>query len=155
MKEANSADDQRILNGYTYNDGIITLPYTNLNLVENSFATKTINPNPFVVLQYAGDVELDPSIDQWFDDSTKPLLINDNTGLFTIFSSKQNVYESFSSIYNNFIINWVGTNRTFYNTKPLTNITSVESNSNVKEASVSLVVLILVHKISNCFSRNW
>ena len=137
LKEVNSADDQRILNGYTYNDGIITLPYTNLNLVENSFATKTINPNPFVVLQYAGDVELDPSIDQWFDDSTKPLLINDNTGLFTIFSSKQNVYESFSSIYNNFIINWVGTNRTFYNTKPLTNITSVESNSNVKEASVS------------------
>ena len=137
LKEVNESNDQRILNGYVYNDGIVTLPYSNLNLVQNTFATKTINPNPFVVLQYAGDVELDPSIDQWFDDATKPLLVNDNTGLFTIFSAKQNVYESFSSIYNNFVINWVGSDRTFYNTTPLTNITSVLSSSNVEEASVS------------------
>ena len=136
LVEVNPASDERVINGYSFNDGIVTLPFTNLNLVQNVFATKTTNPNPFVVLQYAGDVELDPFIDQWYDNSTEPLLVNDNTGLFTIFSAKNNVYEAFSSIYNSFIINWIGTDRTFYNIQPLTSITSENSVSSVESASV-------------------
>lgn len=137
LNELYSNNDERSLYGYTNNNGIVTLPYTNLNLVENQFATKTINPNPFVVIQYAGDGELSPEIDPWYDDSVQPIIVNDNTGLFSIFSAKENIYEGFSSIYNSFIINWVGTDRTFYNIEPLTLIDSERSGSTVEMASVS------------------
>jgi hypothetical protein len=147
LKELYSNDDERSLYGYVYNNGIVTLPYTNLNLVGNQFATKTINPNPFVVIQYAGDGELYPQIDPWYDDSVQPIVVNDNTGLFSIFSAKSDTYEGFSSIYNNFIINWVGTDRTFYNIEPLTSIDS--------ERSISTVEMALVSSSSNITPQNY
>jgi hypothetical protein len=125
------------LYGYVNNNGIVTLPFTNLNLVNNQFATKTINPNPFVVIQYAGDGELSPQIDSWYDNFVQPIVVNDNTGLFSIFSAKEDIYEGFSSIYNNFIINWVGTDRVFYNINPLTSIDSERSGATVEMALVS------------------
>ena len=137
LEEVYSSNDERSLYGYVNNNGIVTLPYTNLTLSGNQFATKTINPNPFVVIQYAGDGHLNPEIDQWYDDSVAPIAVNDNTGLFTIFSSKNDVYEAFSGIYNSFLINWVGTDRTFYNIEPLTSISSEVSESNVEKALVS------------------
>ena len=137
LEEIFTNENERSLYGYVNNNGIVTLPYTNLTLASNQFATKTINPNPFVVIQYAGDGHLIPEVDQWYDDSVTPISVNDNTGLFTIFSAKNDVYESFSSIYNSFIINWVGTNRTFYNIAPLTSISSENSESNIEMALVA------------------
>ena len=55
LEEVNTRDDQRTTAGYKRTGDRVTLPYTELDLVGNSFATKTINPNPFVVLQYVGD----------------------------------------------------------------------------------------------------
>ena len=67
LKEVNTREDQRFVSGYKKSGDIITLPYTSLNLLGNSFASKTLNPNPFVVLQYVGDATVSPNIDQWYD----------------------------------------------------------------------------------------
>jgi len=137
LREVFTTNDERSIYGYTNNNGIVTLPYTNLELVSNQFATKTINPNPFVVIQYAGDGELFPQVDTWYDSSIQPIVVNDNTGLFSIFSAKSNAEEAFSSIYNSSIINWIGTNRTFFNIDPLTQTDSEKSSANVDLALVS------------------
>ena len=60
LEEVNTRDDQRTTAGYKRVGDRVTLPYTELNLLGNNFATKTINPNPFVVLQYVGDSFIGP-----------------------------------------------------------------------------------------------
>ena len=137
LKELNTREDQRFVSGYKKSGDIITLPYTSLNLLGNSFASKTLNPNPFVVLQYVGDATVSPSIDQWYDQSVEPLVVDTNTDLYKIFIAKQDVRESFSSLYNSFIINWVGSSPSFTSINSLGQINSIESQSSVSKASVS------------------
>jgi len=137
LKEVNIREDQRIVSGYVNNNGIITLPYKEVKLLGNSNATKTINPNEFVVLQYVGDCAIFPTVDQWYDTKTAPLVVDSNTKLNTIFLAKSDVKESFSSLHNSFIINWVGTNKSFFNIESLANINSEDIKSSVSSASVS------------------
>ena len=88
VKEINTRNDQREVSGYVNNNGVLTLPFTNQRLLGNNFATKTINPNPFVVLQYVGDIAIDPNVDSWYDRSIAPLVTDNNTDLFVPFSQK-------------------------------------------------------------------
>ena len=136
LTEIYSRDYQRDIAGYVNNSDVVTLPYTDIVYANNAFATKTINPNPFVVIQYLGDASLNPNVDQWYDTTVAPLLTDNNTGLFSIFLTKD-VTESFSSIYNSFVVNWVGVNKAFYNINPLSESNSDSASSSVNNASVS------------------
>ena len=137
LEEVNTRDDQRTTSGYKRTGDRITLPFTELNLVSNSFATKTINPNPFVVLQYVGDSFIGPSVDSWYDTSTEPLVTDNNTNLYSIFLSKDSVRESLSSLYNSYKINWIGANRAFFNIGSFGDTNSSLADSSVTSASVS------------------
>jgi hypothetical protein len=137
LQEVNNREDQRIISGYVNNNGVVTLPFNEVKLLGNSNATKTINPNEFVVLQYVGDVSISPLVDQWYDTNTAPLVVDSNTQLNSIFLAKENVKESFSSLFNSFIINWVGTSKAFFNIESLANINSENIKSSVSSASVS------------------
>jgi hypothetical protein len=137
LTEVYTRSDERQNAGYQKSHEVITLPYTNTILLGNNFATKTINPNPFVVLQYVGDADISPSVDQWYNTDIVPLVTDTNTNLFTIFLAKENIKDSFSSFYNSFIVNWIGFNRNFYNISSLSSVNSQEASSNVEIASVS------------------
>lgn len=137
VKEVNTRDDQRQVSGYVNNNGVLTLPFTNQKLLGNDFATKTINPNPFVVLQYVGDLSISPSVDSWYDRSIAPLVTDNNTNLFVPFLAKDDVTTAFSSLYNSFIITWTGTERTFFNINSLSKTNSEEGASEVVDASVA------------------
>lgn len=141
LKEVNYRNEQRIVDGYVNNNGIITLPFTEVAIVKNEFATQTINPNPFGVSQYVGDAQITPNVDTWFDDSVFPNILNNDSKVFSVFYAKDSTKEGLSSIFNNYVLNWTGTNRVFYNTSPLndinfgvsatTTIASVSSSSNI------------------------
>ena len=135
--EVNVREDQRSVSGYKKVNNVVTLPYSNLNLLGNEFASTNINPNPFVVLQYVGDGELSPSIDQWYDQTEEPLVVDTNTSLFNIFLAKENVKESFSSIHNSFIVNWVGSSPSFTSINSLGEVNSQQASTKVKSASVA------------------
>ena len=137
LKEVNTRDDQRVISGYTNSNGVITLPFTSVEYASNVFATKTVNPNPFVVLQYVGDAALDPNIDQWYNSFVAPLVTENNTNLFSVFLAKQDARVAFSSIYNSFVINWVGVNKTFYNLKSFAENNGRSAESTVSSASIS------------------
>jgi hypothetical protein len=146
LLEVNTRKDQRDKDGYRNSNGVISLPFTDVVYAKNEFASKTINPNPFVILQYVGDGYLQPSIDQWYDNSVAPLITDNNTGLFSIFLAKDDIRESFASIYNSFLINWVGTNKSFYNINSL-------ANSNI-DASISSVEIASIASSSNISPQN-
>ena len=137
LEEVNTRDDQRTTSGYRRTGDRVTLPYTELKLLGNDFATKTINPNPFVVLQYVGDSFIGPSVDSWYDNSVEPLVTDNNTSLYSIFLAKNNVRESLSSLYNSYKINWIGANRAFFNIGSFSDTNSSLANSSVTSASVS------------------
>ena len=135
--EVNTREDQRAVSGYKKTNNMITLPYTNLSLLGNSFAVQTVNPTPFVVLQYVGDGDISPSIDQWYDQSKEPIIVDTNTSLFNIFIAKENVKESFSSFHNSFIVNWVGTSPSFTSINSLGEVNTQQAITKVESASVA------------------
>ena len=137
LKEVNTREDQRAVAGYMKTKNIITLPYKSLELLGNSFAFKTINPNPFVVIQYVGDAEVSPNIDQWYDQNIDPIVVDTNTSIFNIFLAKSDSKESFSSLYNSFVINWVGTSPAFTSINSLGEVNTQQATSAVTSASVA------------------
>ncbi len=160
LKEIYSRQDERQNAGYQRTGDVVTLPYTNIKLLGNDFATKTINPNPFVVLQYVGEVGITPSVDQWYDNTIVPLVSDNNTKLFSIFIAKSDIRESLSSFYNSFIVNWVGVNKAFYNIGSFadTNIesasatvtmASVASSSNISPQNNETAKGVFTNKINN------
>ena len=46
LTEVNVRDDQRAVSGYKKTGGLVSLPYTDLELLGNSSASKELNPNP-------------------------------------------------------------------------------------------------------------
>ena len=136
LEEINYRNEERITDGYTNTNGVVTLPYTSIAFVKNEFATQTINPNPFGVSQYIGDASLSPSIDQWFSDEIFPNILNNDGKVFSVFYAKENTKEGLSSIFNNYIINWIGTNRVFYNTAALNDV-NFSASATTSSASVS------------------
>ena len=136
LSEVNTKEDERVVAGYVRNGDVITLPYSELTLLENPFATKKINPNPFVVIQYVGDASLDAPVDSWYENTDAPLITDNNTQLYTIFLAKSNVREAYSSIYNSYAVNWVGSDQNFFNINSLSEINSDAVTSSVQIANV-------------------
>ena len=137
LVEVNVREDQRSVSGYKKTGSLVSLPYTDLELLGNSAASKELNPNPFVVLQYVGDGVVSPSIDQWYDQKEEPIIVDTNTTLFNIFLAKDSVEEAFSSIHNSFVVNWVGTAPSFTSINSLGEVNSQQSNSTVESAAIS------------------
>ena len=137
LKEVNTREDQRSVAGYQKSGSIITLPYSNLELLGNSFASKTLNPNPFVVIQYVGDVSVSPNVDHWYDQNIDPVIVDTNTSLFNIFLAKDDSKESFSSLYNSFIVNWVGTSPAFTSINSLGEVNTQQATAAVTSASIA------------------
>jgi len=138
LKEINVSKQQRSIDGYQTTGSVITLPYSNQSFIKNPYATVNgdINPNPFVVVQYIGDLSITPSIDHWYDNSEKPVILNNDTKVFSVFISKTDAREGYSSLNNFYLTNWVGTNRTFHNLSSLNDITS-NTEATVISATVS------------------
>ena len=137
LEEINTTNDQRFVDGYVRTGDIVTLPYSELEVLGNNFATKTINPNPFVALQYVGEGSLSPQIDSWYDQEVEPVIVDNNTGLYSIFISKDDSSESFSSIFNSFIINWIGSKGSFSSIASFGKTNTDNSIEKVTRASVA------------------
>jgi len=115
LKEINTRNDQRVVSGYVINDGVVTLPYKNVELLGIS-----------------------PQQDSWYDQSVAPLVTDSNTKMNSIFLAKsEDLKDAYSSIYNSFIINWVGANQSFGNIESFAGINSEDVEATVQSASIS------------------
>ena len=62
----------------------VTLKYTSIGWIEQAFATKVENVNPFNVIVYNGDIKLSPEIDNW----VRTVELPDNNISITLNSSR-------------------------------------------------------------------
>jgi len=76
-----SAADRTEAN-YQKTGDIITLPYTETIFLDQPYATKTENLNPFLIFDWIGDVELNPSVDEWKETTVAPEIVANVNGTF-------------------------------------------------------------------------
>ena len=67
---------------YSKTGDVITLPYTETNYIEQPFASKTENLNPFLIFNWIGDIELDPPVDEWKETRRAPEIVVNVNGTF-------------------------------------------------------------------------
>ena len=74
------------INGAKQEGDLISLPYTTEVLVDQPYATRTVNLNPYQVFTWNGSVLLDPATDTWVDTITRPdvtVNLNGNNDVYT------------------------------------------------------------------------
>ena len=62
-------------NNVVRNTGLITLPFTDLLLIQQPYASRVENVNPFNVFTFLGAIELNPSSDDWVETEIAPVNI--------------------------------------------------------------------------------
>jgi len=76
---------------YQKTGDLITLPYTETTYVDQPFASKTVNVNPFNIFTWSGSITLDPPGDEWKETERLPdLLINQNGSFDTMVANLGN-----------------------------------------------------------------
>ena len=93
VEEAYQTDEERFtLGSYSKTEtGIATVPYEHTKIIDQPFATRTINLQPYAVFSYEGSIELNPPIDTFQDTERLPeLIIEDNS-----------VYDAMQALTNN------------------------------------------------------
>ena len=71
----------RTANNYQKTGDLITLPYTEETLIDQSYASKTVNVNPFGIFTWIGSIALTPQTDEWKETERAPdLTITNDDG---------------------------------------------------------------------------
>ena len=66
---------------------IVTLPYTDVNLISQTLATGILNVNPFAVITQTGHMELSPSSDEWVETRSLPPVMQTTVRRFEDFDA--------------------------------------------------------------------
>ena len=84
-------EQDRVSSNYQKTGDLITLPYSETTLVDQPFASKFINVNPFNVFTWIGSIDLDPPGDEWKETERAPdLLVNQNGAFDTMVANLGN-----------------------------------------------------------------
>ena len=75
-----SAD--RTAANYQLTGDVVTLPYTETSVIDQPFATKTENLQPFMIFNWIGDVDLDPPLDEWKETARAPDIVVNLNGTY-------------------------------------------------------------------------
>jgi hypothetical protein len=80
--EQNQTNLQRQGDGYRKTGPLMTVDYSSVSLMQNPFATRSVNLQPFSIFTYDGDLRLSPSIDTFQDVTRLPDLVIEDSNLF-------------------------------------------------------------------------
>ncbi|MDD4242736.1 MAG: DUF4815 domain-containing protein [Bacilli bacterium] len=80
--EYNVNDTQRLSNSYQLTGDIITLPYIDEKFVEQPYASRVKNLNPYATYTFIGNTSFNPSSDNWFDTKYAPDVVVKKEGNF-------------------------------------------------------------------------
>ena len=118
--EKNTTDSVRNAANYKLYGDVITLPVIDhVKLVEQRYASRLENINPFAVFTFLGDVKLNPSSDEWFEVDRRPDIIQNVEGNFNMMYTIAEKAGVLGTVWNAWENTWVGatttTGRTSYN----------------------------------------
>lgn len=106
LVEINTLDAQRTSNHYQKTGDLITLPYTEKSLVEQTIATNFMNVNPYNVFTFLGRIGLNPEIDNWKETKQLPDVIVNQQGNYDSMLAMANAY---GTVWGEWETQWHGT----------------------------------------------
>jgi hypothetical protein len=106
-----SAD--RTAANYQKTGGLITLPYTETTVVDQPYASKYVNVNPYNIFTWTGSITLNPPGDEWKETERVPdLLVNEQGSFDTMVTSLGNpnlASVEIGTVWNEWQDFWAGT----------------------------------------------
>jgi len=110
--EKNSTTSQRVASNYQLTGDVITLPYSKIEFIKQSVASRVQNINPFAIFTFIGKIELNPSSDEWFEVDRRPDIVNNVEGNFTAISTVLEKSGALGTVWNSWQTQWSGATRT-------------------------------------------
>lgn len=107
--EKNTTDSQRFNSNYQVTGDLVTLPYTEVELVKQLDASRVENINPFAIFSFVGNVELNPPIDEWFETNRLPDIVTNIDGNFDAILGIAERSGVLSPVWNAWQTQWTGT----------------------------------------------
>ncbi|MDP7367584.1 MAG: DUF4815 domain-containing protein, partial [Candidatus Pacebacteria bacterium] len=102
----NASDTARDGAGYQKTGDLITLPYTEVVMTEQPYATRAERVNPVLVSSWVGSVELNPSSDTWFETEVLPdLEVNEEGDYDAVLAQEAN---NLGTVWNSWQTQWSG-----------------------------------------------
>ena len=105
--------NEALSQNYQQTGPLITLPYTEEKFIEQPYASRVENVNPFNVFTYIGRIDLTPASDDWVDTNRLPTRVTSIEGDFQATRQRLNVDRNgFAPIqWNSWRTTWTGTQR--------------------------------------------
>jgi len=107
LEESVSTTAARTAAGYQKTGDLLTLPYTEVEMVNQPYASRIENVNPFNVMAWIGSIDLDPSSDIWKDTSRMPNLVINREGNYDSFIAR-NGGSAINTVWNEWETFWTG-----------------------------------------------
>ena len=76
--------------GYQRTGDVLTLPYTETKIIDQPYASRLENVNPFNVFAYIGRIDLSPASDDWVETERRPARVINVEGDFEATLAEQN-----------------------------------------------------------------
>ena len=112
LLEQNTSDALRTADGYQLTGDLITLPYTHETLVNQPYASRTENVNPFAIFTFIGTIGLNPSSDEWFEVNRRPDIIINREGNFNTIATLAERSGVLGTVWNAWQTQWTGSSST-------------------------------------------
>ena len=107
--EVNKTDAERTTDGYRATGDLITLPYTNKEFITQSYASRVENINPFAIFTFLGQIDINPSSDEWFEVERRPDIVTNVEGNFDTISTIAEKVGVLGTVWNAWQTQWTGT----------------------------------------------
>ena len=107
LEDQATTDTERAGFGYQRTGDLITLPYNEITMMEQPFATRVERCTPVLVSHWAGTIALDPFSDDWFETEIAPALIINEEGNFDTFFEANK--DAIGTVWNAWQTQWTGT----------------------------------------------
>ena len=106
LSEKTLSDSERAANGYVVKNNMAMLSYSDEEYIVNNVVSSDISINPYDSYTFAGSVTLTPSGDTWFDQTTLPLIYQDDNGTYDTLIPDSVGTATYGSIWNSWKQMW-------------------------------------------------
>ena len=105
-KDSDSAGTGRNL--AVKNGSLVTMPFTEQLHVEQPYASRHINVNPYDVFTWGGTLQLSPESDEWKETDVRPAVVIDDTSQYDQFLQMAEEEGIVGTVWNEWETNWSG-----------------------------------------------
>lgn len=103
--------------GYAITGDLVTLKYNHTTLVDQSYASRVENVNPFAIASFNGQIDLNPPGDEWFETEVRPEIIVNEEGNFDAVRTALESSGALGTVWNAWQTQWTGVPQTISETR--------------------------------------